>query len=399
MVQPPTILRLAVTAGLFLPLIKNFWMAPAVIILFAGLRFNSIAPFGYVPQSWDIYEYLILIIAVLHVFIYKNKRILKFSRSQIFLFIFMFMVDLINMQPFSKIFLFILMLFLLYNSIQDRKSLNLVILSFIILTITLSIYYFVFAKEFMVSYSFDSHSERSTWVDPNYFGLLLGCGVILSSGYIYRSVNIKISIIYKVIFITCITLGFIVIALQASRGAMLAVSIAFIIQLLLSQAKPYMKIIFLLVTIVVVTYLFQSEYFNLLIERVENEGTDTSRFKIWLSKLSEWSENIFNYLGTGFYSSVTKFRPYNYDCHNEYVSIIINYGIIGISIFVSHIYKLLKERRNRTFIYSITCFILTTFMTLSPLTQQTGWIASPFLILLLYKFIALDKVESCTVRK
>ena len=75
MVEPPVILRLAVTAGVFLPLVKYFWMAPAVVILFAGLRFNSVAPFGYVPTSWSIYEYMILLLAVLHVVLYKNRKI------------------------------------------------------------------------------------------------------------------------------------------------------------------------------------------------------------------------------------------------------------------------------------------------------------------------------------
>lgn len=395
MVEPPTFFRLAVTVGAFLPLVKYFWMAPAVVILFAGLRFNSVAPFGYVPTAWNIYEYMILLVAVLHVALYKNRKIFHFSHAQVFLFLFLFFVDLINLQPFSKMFLFSLMLFVLYNSIQDRKALNLAVLAFVLLTITLSVYYFVFAKEFMVSYSFGSHSERSTWVDPNYFGVLLGCGVILSTAYIYHSINTKINTGYKVLFITCVVLGIMVIALQASRGAMLAVAIAITIQLLFSQTKLYLKLFFLLATIIGVIYLFQSDYFNLLIERFEEDsGTGSGRTTIWASKLAEWSENISNYLGTGYYGSVVKFKPYNYDCHNEYVSIILSYGIIGFSVFVGSVCKLFTTLKNRIFVRSVLFFILTTFMTISPLTQDTGWIACPFLILLLYKFIAIDKVES-----
>lgn len=391
LVEPPAVLRFIVTLGVFLPLVKYFWMAPAIFILFVGLRFNSVAPFGYIPQSWSVYEYLILFVAILHVAIFKNEKIFSFSRSQILLFVFLFLIDLINIQPFSKMFLFCLMLFMLYNSIQNRKSLNLTVLSFIILTITLSVYYFVFAKEFTAAY-FGSHEERATWVDPNYFGVLLGCGVILASAYIYRSINVNLNIVYRILFITCIILGVMVVALQASRGAMLAVAIAMVTQLLFSRTKLYLKFLFLFATIVGVICLFQSDYFNLLITRIEEDGgTGSGRTEIWASKLTEWSENPLNYFGTGYYGSVLYFKPYNFDCHNEYVSIIINYGFIGISILFVSVYKLLCIVRNRAFIWSVAFFVLTAFMTLSPITQQTGWNACPFLILLLYKVIAVDK--------
>ena len=392
MVHPPMVLRLAITAGVFLPLIKYFWMAPAVIILFVGLRFNSVAPFGYIPQSWDIYEYIILLIAVLHAVIYKNKKIFRFNNTQVGLFAFLFLIDLVNLQPFSNMFFFSLMLFVLYNSIQDRESLNLAIFSFIILTITLSIYYFVFAKEFMVSY-YGSHEERSTWVDPNYFGILLGCGVILSSAFFYKSINFQLNKVYKALFGGCIVLGIMVIALQASRGSVLAVGLAMMIQLLLSKNKLYIKLIFLFITIVGIIYLFQSDYFNLLIDRVKNDdGSGSGRAEVWVSKINDWASSLFNILGGGFQSSIYKFTPLRYDCHNEYVSILLNYGVVGIIALFILIYRLCRIARNRTFIWSVVAYISIAFMTLSPFSCETGWNACPFLILLLYKFIALDKV-------
>ena len=393
MVQPPMILRLAITAGVFLPLIKYFWMAPAVIILFVGLRFNSVAPFGYIPTEWNIYEYLILFVAIIHAASYKNKRIFKFSRSQIFLFIFLFFVDFINLQPFSKISLFVLMLFVLYNSIQDNKALNLSVLAFIILTITLSTYYFVFAKEFVVAY-YGSHAERATWVDPNYFGILLGCGVILSSAYIYNSLNISINFLYKVLFISCIVLGVMVVALQASRGSMLALLVAWVVQSLFSQSKFYIKVFLIITSIIGIIFLYQSDYFTLLIDRVQNDdGTGSGRSEIWINKLNDWSSNLVNILGGGFQASIYKFQPIKADCHNEYVSILLNYGLIGIIALFIFIFKLCRIARNRTFICSVVAFISIAFMTLSPFSCETGWIACPFLILLLYKFIDLDKKE------
>lgn len=389
LVQPPMIFRLVVTIGVFLPLVKYFWMAPAVFFLFVGYRYNSIAPFGYLPQSWSEYAYIILVVAVLHSAIYTNKKVLCFTRTQMGLFFFLFIVDLINLQPFSEMFYFSLMLFLLYNGIQERKSLNLAILAFVILTMSLSIMYFIFADELIMLYS-----ERVTWKDPNYIGVLFGCGVILASAYVYRSINTKISIIYKTLFITCIILGFVSIIQLASRGAVLSVAIALTIQLLFSHTKFYIKLLLTIATCIGIVYLFQSGYFNILITRVQSDdGTGSGRSIIWISKLSQWSENILNFFGNGYTSSFVKFMPYNYDCHNEYVSTLINYGFIGLTILLVSAFKLCKIKKNRIFIISTVFFILTVFISLSPFSCTAGWTACPFLIIILYKFITLDKVE------
>lgn len=391
MVAPPSALRLLVTLAVFVPLVKYIWMAPVVMILFVGLRSNSVAPFGYIPRSWYIYEIIIILVTLVNRLLYKNKQLFKFTGKQIGVFIFLFLVDLINFQPFSPIFLFVLTLYLLYNSIRNSQELNLAMFSFVLLTITLSIYYFVFSQEFIESY-FGAEIERAVWIDPNYFGVVLGGGVVIAGAYLFSSIKVKLNIAYKIIFIACMILGFIVIALQASRGAMLAVVSALIIQMLFSSAKWYSKFIFITLSVVGVIYLFQTETFTLLINRIQNDdGTGSGRGVIWISKLTEWSENILNYLGTGYRGSVVKFAPYNYDCHNEFVSILINYGLIGAIILLKNVFEILVKFKNKSFAWSMLAFLCCAFMTLSPITQQTGWTTCPFLILVLYKLGQLER--------
>lgn len=393
MVAPSLALRLAVTIAVFVPLVKYFWMTPAVIILFVGLRFNSVAPFGYIPQSWNNYCLMILIIALFHSILYKQKSLFKFSRPQILLFFFLFFVDLLNFQPITPILTFALSLFVLYNGINDKIALNLAMFSFLLLTITLSIYYFIFAKEFMVAY-YGSDAERATWVDPNYFGILLGCGIVISGGYLFSAIPVKISNLYRIIFTACIILGFLVITLQASRGAMLAIASALAIQLLFSKVKWYIKFISILLTAIGLIYLFQSDYFTLLIDRTLNDDSGGSgRFSIWTRKLEHWSESFWNLFGTGYAGVVTKFRPVNSDCHNEFVSTIINYGIIGITVMLGAFLRVMTIRRSRAFLWSGLAFLFVAFMTLSPFTCQTGWTACPLFIVLLYKYISLDKTR------
>ena len=389
LVAPNTILRLGVTIAIFVPLIKYFWMAPAVIILFVGLRFNSVAPFGYIPQTWNIYCWLIIIISILHNYIYEN-RIYKFSSKQLLLVIFIFIIDTINLQPFTPFILFVIMLCVLYNSINNEISLNISMLSFIILALTLSIYYFAFAKEFMESY-YGSDAERAVWVDPNYFGTLIGCGIILSFILLFTT---KPNIVLKVIFILCIILGYIVVILQASRGATLGISVAIIVFLLLSKIKVYNKLFIAFIIIIGVIYLFNSGFFTLLIDRtLDDAGTGSGRTEIWISKFSDWSDNYINLIGCGYQSSIHSFIPYNLDCHNELLSTLINYGIISIVILIFSTFNIIKKTNNLTFNLPIIFFLFVTFMTLSPFSIQSGWIACPMLIVILYKYNILYKFK------
>lgn len=390
MVQPAMPLRLGITAAIFIPLIKYFWLSPAVIILFVGLRFNSVSPFGYVPQTWNIYIWIVLIIAMLHSLLYKNKFVLKFSSKQLLLLIFVFAIDLINFKIFNTFLLFVLLLFILYNSIENRRSFNVAMLAFVLLTITLSIYYFVFAKEF-ASIHYGSDAERSVWVDPNYFGFLLGCGIVISGAFLFTTtIAEKLNIVYKVIFITCIVLGLITIILQASRGASLAIMVALLIEILFSKIKPIYKIIILLISSGFIVYLFNSGAFTLLVDRVLSDNTGSGRTIIWERKLNGWIEKPINLLGSGSQSVVYDFPPYEIDCHNEFISILINYGVIGLIVTIITSINLIRIRKKNAFIWSIVAFLFIGFMTLSPFTCQTGWIALPFLIMILYKYIQLD---------
>lgn len=389
MVAPPIVMRLGITMAVFLPLIKCFWLSPAVIILFVGLRLNSVAPFGYIPQTWLIYELCIIIIAIVHSLLYKKKYLFKFSNIQISLLVFIFIIDLINFKIFSPIFLFLITLYILYNAIQDKVSLNITMLSSVILTITLSIYYFVFAKDFMEAY-YGSDAERAVWVDPNYFGILLGCGIIISGAYIFSAIKAKIGNFYKLIFVISIILGYITIVLQASRGAVLAITGSLLIQILLSKTKLIYKILILLISVIGIIYLFNSGYFTLLVDRTLGDKTGSGRTEIWAMKFKDWIENPINLLGCGYQSAFYEFQPLNFDCHNEFLSIVINYGVIGIIITLIAIISLAIRKKEKSFIWSFLYFIGVAFMTLSPFTCQTGWTAVPLLMVVMFKYISLN---------
>ena len=127
-----------------------------------------------------------------------------------------------------------------------------------------------------------------------------------------------------------------------------------------------------------------------MIDRASNDNTGSGRTEIWAMKFNDWIENPINLLGCGYQSVVYEFQPLNIDCHNEFLSIIINYGVIGIIITLIAIISLANIKKEKSFIWSFLYFIGIAFMTLSPFTCQTGWTAVPLLMVVLFKYISLN---------
>lgn len=386
LVAPPLPLRLLVTSAIFIPLIKYFWLSPAVIILFVGIRFNSVAPFGYIPQSWDSYFGLFIIIGLLHNIIYRDK-LFHFTKKQLGIALFIFLIDMINLKIGTEFLFFVFLLFLCYNTLKSEKAVSLTILSFVLFSISMSVYYMIFAREFAVSYASSDGLERAFWVDPNYLGVYLGIGVVFSVYYLINAKNYKLNIFYKFIFVFCSILTAIVILLQASRGSLLTLALALIIILFQSHIKFQYKLLSIIFLILLVVIFFQEGFFDLLINRMsEDDGTGSGRTEIWSKKLDYLLENPIYFIGAGYLGSLKTFPPFNFDCHNEYISLLLNYGVAGLMLFFVEVIRLFRCRNaNRTIVLSMLIFSIVAFMTISPFACPTGWLGIPLSLPLLFK--------------
>ena len=382
MVEPHIVLRFLITACVFLPLIKYFWLTPAVITLFVGIRFNSVAPFGYIPQSWTTFCYLVVAISLLNQIIYK-KKYLRTNHVQLSLLFLLYIIDVINLKFFSELILFTLILFIFYNILDKKKTILLTILSFIILSISLSLYYFLFAEKFLISnYSYDvSGLERSLWVDPNYFGILLGIGVLFSFYFLISRRQQEYHIFLKVLFYSCIILSFIVIVLQASRGAIFALFLSMIYITSFIKLTLKKKISLIFITLIGLFFLLEKGVFDLLILRVnEDQSTGGGRFEIWNEKLS-YLMNYPRYLiGAGYKGSIYDFPPFNTDCHNEFISTLLNYGILGLLLLLLIPFKIfLRTKKYKVIVIALLLYSYVAFFTLSPISSMTGWVGIPLL--------------------
>jgi hypothetical protein len=391
LVSPPMILRAVYTFAFFLPLVKYSWMMPFVVTTFWSIRLLSVAPFGYLPT--EPYLYLIGIVGVLlsQTLLYKNNRQNWLSRFELFLVIYIFTIDIIYGEIFSKYLQTILIGILLYNQIKSKDALHLLAISFIIISFVESMYFFAFREDFATNYiGSASGLERSTWIDPNYFGIILGMGIVISLAYLLNFFKIKTNFLNKVFFITTIIISFIVVVLQASRGAILDIGVSCILLMLFSKIKLIYKIIILTLIIAFVLYLFNNNYFELLMMRIEaDDGTGSGRLDIWNSRLRTFSNQdpLQILFGMGQKQGLT-LGTYNYvGSHNEFISTLVIYGIVGLIILIGLLlYPIINANQEHKSLVSILIiYLVISFMTLEPLTLA-GYISINMLLMLTLLF-------------
>ena len=228
--------------------------------------------------------------------------------------------------------------------------------------------------------------ERAMWVDPNYFGHMLGIGVVVSFYFLVNSVKYSLPKILKYLFAACIALTFVVIVLQASRGALLAVSLAMTFIVINSKVLLKYKVLMISIMACSVIFLFSRGTFDLILFRIaEDGGTGSNRSTIWMSKLTYLIENPVLFIGQGYPAAALDFPPYKMDCHNEIISILLDYGLVGILILIFESCKLYFNRSYRVLVRSFLIFIFLAFMTLSPISVKSGWVGIPMLLPLLFK--------------
>lgn len=371
---PPIVARVIYTVLFFIPFIKNNWLMPFAVTLFWSIRTQSVAPFGYLPT--ESYLYLFGVLGVLIVRAFRNQDEIKnrLSPSAFYLVVYIFVMDTIYHDFFSKYMLMILLGALLYNQIKKADAFNLLAISFVVFSFVQSTYYFVFREDFSQKFvSSIAGLERSTWVDPNYLGIILGMGIIISLSYLLGYFRVKLNNYYKIFFIITILLTFLTITLQASRGAMLALSLPVILLILFSKLKPIYKIGVSVFVTAFLVFLFNNNYFELLIARVEtDDGTGGGRIDIWLNRLANFKNEdpLAMIFGLGREYGLKLGGGRFQGSHNEFISTLVVYGIVGLLILLYLLWYPLKivVKQNRILVVIFITYLSLCFMTLEPIT-------------------------------
>ena len=194
------------------------------------------------------------------------------------------------------------------------------------------------------------------------------------------------------LFIFCVCLFFFFFG--AKRGNIVAAvipSILYVWVLLRESRRSFIKIILLIIAIIAISYwlkdlVLSNEY---LLKRIDStlEGDSSGRDVIYDSTWNLWynSNSLINILfGFGYDGTVT-FSPTHHYAHNDWLEIIVNFGLLGILcyvwIFITIFKTILKIKlvSRKYILESIVCiWILKTLFSMGYTEESMALMAIPF---------------------
>lgn len=395
--EPPLMYRLLFIAALFSPLF--IWKQisyPAILTMFLCLTISGMG-YSYLPYTLSLY----VIITIFFSFILRQPGIYKQNIPPILsiLTLYVFIVDLLTgtlydlpgSHIFESIFFCFLIITLFLSIIGDNEEVHLKQFSicFAASTIVLSVLFLTIGRQMYVNTVIGLEEERVTWTDPNYLGMVIGMGTVIGFIQLFSNEWRSLSIVEKAVYIIAIVISIPVLLLNASRGAVLSIVVAFSILVFVSKTKKVYKILIVAIAIVGLYYLYSNEYMNILVERIEHDdGTGSNRTLIWASKLKAYSEgNPLQILFGMGHAAGGYAGGQLVGFHNDYIGFLVDYGILGLCFLLYLLYYPFKivpsKSPNRSVVIVLLIYIATCFMTLEPFL--TGILT--YFVFYLYAFL------------
>ncbi len=265
---------------------------------------------------------------------------------------------------------------------------NKLILSFLFISLFLSLLFLVNREVFLTSFGKSEFGfERSTWINPNVFGGMIACGGIVSMGYITKMFFIKIEKYIIIFSIITVLFAIPTLILNASRGAFFAFCSASALFIIFSKTKVFYKICFIILIASFAGFLFYNGTFDLLIYRLNGEDSTMTfggRRTLWFDKLKLFSEFSVLELLFGIGWSNCNELSNEMSTHNDFVTALIGFGIIGFILFlIMLLIPIARAPRDK----KISVIVLTLFLMLECSVLEP--IFRGYLVFLIFYFFIL----------
>jgi len=355
---------------------EKCFLAP-VIICFLSISQNGFAH-SYMPDTL-IYYVIILLLGIIVAKPVKNY--FKVPSYLWITFLYVIMINLVTGFAIERIsYTFIIAILLLFfTSNQSKKDINLWSFCFVLASLVLSIL-FIFNRD---KFAMDYHGiglEQTTWMDPNYFGVVIGMGgVIALLDLVDRNDDVENAtkpLYIKIVYIVTIVLSLFTLVLNASRGALLATGMALVLTIMSTKGNLYGKIVLTITIIISLVYIYRNSFFDFLMYRLENEDVEgaNGRYIIWERKIdSFFNGNFFSIIfGNGYQGGLSLGYTNKIGTHNDFVGFLVEYGIIGLFLFLQMIIKpvfhVIKNKENVTKVLVLMLFLSICCFTIEPIT-------------------------------
>lgn len=374
--SPNMMIRFGYLTAMIIPLVNRVEWFPAIIICALGISKSTFA-FPFMPTDMAYYVVLTLLFAFLA--IYRRNLVLGVNPLFYFVFAYVALNDYSMQGELSQmsIMFFISLLFYMCTVDDLDTACQLLPMSFIIISLTIS-YWVIFCPEAQIhSYNKTGDLEQTGWSDPNYLSTALGMGLVIAVRDLLHGDNKLPYTSFLSVTVLCSTISML---LLASRGAILSVILTIALLFVISKTERRTKVIAVTVAAIFILFLYTNKYIDFVMARIEAEdGTANHRTEIWQSKISDFFliDNPLSWIfGVG-QSEGFKLGKYlgrsltGMSTHNDILSVLIYYGFIGMCLFISVITYLLRvcRKADRPQIIALLAYLLICSMTIEPLAR------------------------------
>lgn len=394
--EASTMMRLGFLLLVIVPAFQHIKLMPAIISLFF---ISSTA--GYIEGLMPSQLYWYATISVLAVFSLSASHI-SFGEVPIVLWLLLFLVTLVNMLEGMSIehitySMFIISCFCLILQRRNDEVVSLFSLVFALISLSLSIMFIMADPADTASYSYSGLERVMAFADPNYFACTLGMGALTSMIELFRPV--KKPFYLKAFYIFVTVFSFVILILNASRGGVLSFAVATAIIIFFSRIGKTGKLATIAALALLIVFIYKNDYFALLEYRLQNDtGGGSQRTSIWIYKLTAFTQdsNFLHWLvgnghnvglalgGSQFGYGSGKVLGF----HNDFIAFLVDYGIIGLSLFVGLLYTMYRQAKKnkpmQVFCYAALIYIIIQAMTLEPFTAGglPIWVFAMYTLLL-----------------
>lgn len=369
---PPMSLRLAFMGAVLIPLwINKIYLLPEIFFTFVVISASSFAV-SYMPVD-GLYVFIVVLVSVAVIGRLKGKK-LKVPLSFKILCLLSLLMDtffssgLVSTLNWLSI---IVVAEVLFNC-QDSQRLRFLAFSFAIISLVLSLEFIFVGSNFVTNVNtLAGDLERKGWTDPNYFGSIIGMGILTS--LVELMTDEKLCGKLRFLYFGTIILSLFTLFTTASRGAVVALVTSSLILLWLSPIKNAYRFGIISICLIVLFLMYEFHMLDLLILRFQSDAGDAGgRTEIWMPRINAFFNDcsplqwIF---GLGTDESMRLGTNQFIGFHNDYLSVLVKYGFIGFFCLIGLLLKpLICCRKNKGIVFSGLIYIALCIFFIEPFT-------------------------------
>lgn len=389
---PPMMLRIFYLLAVFAPgLLDKNGLVPAALTCFWGIAVNGYA-YSYMPTQVFLYVGMLVLSLFL---IHRYDKPSMVFRGYLFPVVFCLYVSARNIMETTSVenltwALLLFVIFPLFMSDRDDTNERKMSWAFMVMTSVLSFYCFTTQELFAGQYGIagTETASRSGWTDPNYLSMVVGMGAVIGFRNLLRirMVDRTTGILSMVAFFMAVP----AMLLLVSRGGLLCLCGSIATLMAFSDIKKRYKLGAISFIVVFLVILYTNDFLTMLEDRMESGGGGSNDERLWI--LQHRFEAFFDstplywLFGYGMENGMHLGLPYKMGSHNDYVSFMAEYGLVGLVMFLGILalpfYNMKKNSKVWADVMAYTVYIFLACLTLEPFAFGV-WVYYIFLLFII----------------